>query len=349
MKKFKMMMVCVLSLSFSCFLQAEDPPANEEIKPTPSVELPKEQKIFIDKLVSEYNLDAKKLTQWLAMAEKKQSIIDAMNRPAEGVMTWKRYRKTFITEKRLNEGLVFWKKYEKEIQRAEDTYGVPAEMIVAIIGVETYYGRIKGNYRIIDALYTLGFHFPRREKFFRSELGHFFRLAEEQKWQIETRKGSYAGAMGYGQFMPSSYISYAVDFDNDGFKDLIDNPVDAIGSVANYFKKHGWKTGEEIVGRARLSNWSAAKLSGRSTKLRHTVAELAEKGVIPAKALAKDEKVSLMTFDQVDRKEYWLGLHNFYVISRYNHSHMYSLAAYQLSQQLKQAFKATNNVKEKSL
>ncbi len=318
-------------------------------KTTPSISAD-EQK-FVDKMVEKYQLDAVKMTQWIAMAEKKQSIIDAMNRPAEGVLSWKKYSKIFLTERRLKEGLEFWKKYQKDIERAEKKYGVPSEIIVSIIGVETSYGRIKGSYRVLDALYTLGFHYPKRAKFFKSELGHFFRLTEQQGWQPETRIGSYAGAMGYGQFMPSSYISYAVDFDNDGNTDLINNPVDAIGSVANYFKRHGWKKDQEVVVRARLTKWQAAKLSGKSTKTKQLFSDLKNNGVVTSTPIDDDTKVSLMTFDQESKKEYYVGLHNFYVISRYNNSRMYSLAAYQLSQQLKKSFKAkteTNTVLEAS-
>jgi len=300
--------------------------------------LPPEEQKFVIEMAVKHALDATKITQWLEMAETKQSIIDAMDRPAEGVLSWKKYSKIFLTDKRLKEGLVFWKKYHEDIARAEKTYGVPAEMIVAIIGVETFYGRIKGNYRVLDALYTLAFHYPKRAKFFRSELGLFFRLTVQQGWQPETRIGSYAGAMGYGQFMPSSYLSYGVDFDNDGSTDLANNPIDAIGSVAHYFKKHGWRTGEDVIFRARLTNWKASKLSGSSTKLKYQFGELKNNGVVTSAKIPATSKVSLMTFDQESRKEYWLGLHNFYVISRYNHSHMYSMAAYQLSQQLKKHY-----------
>jgi len=304
------------------------------------VKISADEQEFVDSMVEKYQLDATKMTQWIAMAETKQTIIDAMNRPAEGSLSWTQYSKIFLTKKRLSEGVEFWKKYQKELARAEKTYGVPAEMIVAIIGVETFYGKIKGNYRVLDALYTLGFHYPRRAKFFKSELGHFFRLTEQQNWQPETRIGSYAGAMGYGQFMPSSYISYAVDFDNDGAKDLINNPVDAIGSVAYYFKRYGWKKDQDVIVRARLTNWQASKLSGRSTKTKFTISSLKEKGVVTSSKIAADTKVSLLTFEHESKNEYWMGLHNFYVISRYNRSHMYSMAAYQLSQQLKKAYKA---------
>jgi membrane-bound lytic murein transglycosylase B len=303
------------------------------------VNISEDEQKFVETMVEKYQLDSTKMTNWIAMAETKQSIIDAMNRPAEGVLSWAKYSKIFLTKRRLKEGLEFWRKYQKELTRAEQIYGVPAEMIVAIIGVETFYGRIKGNYRVLDALYTLGFHFPKRAKFFKSELGHFFRLTEQQGWQPESRIGSYAGAMGYGQFMPSSYISYAVDFDNDGATDLINNPVDAIGSVANYFKRHGWKKDQDVIFRVHLANWKAAKFSGRSTKTKYSFAELKQKGVVSSAKIAADTKVSLMTFDQESKKEYWMGLHNFYVISRYNHSHMYSLVTYKLSQQLKQAYK----------
>jgi len=314
-------------------------PKIAEIDHTTSIKISADEQKFVDNMVEKYQLDAQKMTQWIAMAETKQSIIDAMNRPAEGVLSWTKYSKIFLTERRLKEGLEFWKTYQEELTRAEQTYGVPAEMIVSIIGVETSYGRIKGSYRVLDALYTLGFHYPKRGKFFKSELGHFFRLSEQHNWQPETRIGSYAGAMGYGQFMPSSYISYAVDFDDDGTTDLINNPVDAIGSVAHYFKRHGWKKDQEVVIRARITNWKASKLAGRSTKTKYTVAGLKQKGVVTSANIAVDTKVSLMSFDHETKNEYWMGLQNFYVISRYNRSHMYSMAVHQLSQQLKKAYK----------
>lgn len=297
-----------------------------------------QQQIFIDNLITKYQLDGSNIKKWLNEARKKQSIIDAMNRPAEGVLSWKKYRKIFMTKKRLDQGIKFWQKYEPDLVRAEKEYGVPAEMIVSIIGIETFYGRIKGNYRVLDALYTLAFHYPKRGKFFRSELGHFFRLTQQQQWQPDSKIGSYAGAMGYGQFMPSSYLSYGVDFDHDGKIDLIDNPVDAIGSVANYFKKHGWVTGGKVVTRAHLINWQASKKAGRSTRLNYKYKDLQQSGVVTKDKLSDDTKVSLMIFDQETQKEYWVGLKNFYVISRYNRSHMYSLVAFQLSQKLKKKF-----------
>ncbi len=296
------------------------------------------QQIFIDNLVTKYRLDGAQIKKWLNEARKKQSIINAMNRPAEGVLSWKKYRKIFMTKKRVHQGIEFWKKYKSDLDRAEKKYGVPAEMIVSIIGIETFYGRIKGNYRVLDALYTLAFHYPKRGKFFRSELGQFFRLTQQQQWQPDSKIGSYAGAMGYGQFMPSSYLAYGVDFDNDGKVDLIDNPVDAIGSVANYFKKHGWVTGDKVVSRAHLINWQASKKAGRSTRLNYKYKDLRQSGVVTKDKLSDNTEVSLMVFDQETHKEYWMGLKNFYVISRYNRSHMYSMVAYQLSQKLKKKF-----------
>ncbi len=297
-----------------------------------------QQQIFINDLVTKYQLDGSLLKKWLNQARKKQSIIDAMNRPAEGVLSWKKYRQIFMTQKRLDQGIRFWKKYRTELERAEKEYGVPAEMIVAIIGIESFYGRIKGHYRVLDALYTLAFHYPKRGKFFRSELAHFFQLTQQQQWQPESKIGSYAGAMGYGQFMPGSYLSYGVDFDNDGKIDLIDNPIDAIGSVANYFKKHGWIKGGSVATQVHLTHWQAAKKAGRSTRPKYTYRDLINTGVVSTDKLKEDTKVSLMVFDQETKKEYWIGLKNFYVISRYNHSHMYSMVAYQLSQKLKKKF-----------
>lgn len=305
-----------------------------------------DQAEFITQLVEKKGFGVEQLQQWLAKAKKQQSIIDAMNRPAEG-KAWHQYRPIFLTNKRTNQGVDFWKKYEKQLQQAEEEFQVPANIIVAIIGVETFYGRIKGSYRVLDALYTLGFHYPKRGKFFRNELAEYFTLAKQQQWQPELAKGSYAGAMGYGQFIPSSYLAYAVDFDKDGKVDLINNPVDAIGSVANYFSKHGWKMGEPVIVKASISNWETTRLAGRSTKLKYSVAELAKKGVTLEEKLADNTQISLLKFEQKDKNEYRVGLNNFYVISRYNRSPMYSLAVHQLSQKIKEAFSKNKLIAQK--
>jgi len=300
--------------------------------------LPQQQQIFISKVSKKYKIDKTILEGWLHKAQKKDSIIDAMNHPAEHVLSWKKYRKIFMTKKRVHQGVEFWNKHKVALDKAQKKYGVPAEMIVAIIGVETYYGKIKGSYKVLDALYTLAFYYPKRATFFQQQLAYFFALSKQQQWQPETKIGSYAGAMGYGQFMPGSYLSYGVDFNKDGHIDLIDNPLDAIGSVANYFKRHGWNPGKEVLIKAHLMNWQASKLSGTNPKPLYSLKKFRDSGVIFHSDIKTNTKGSLLVFDQETRKDYWIGLKNFYVISRYNHSHMYSLAAYQLSQQIKKYY-----------
>jgi len=203
--------------------------------------------IFIDKTAKQYQLDADKIRTILKQAQHQQSIIDAMNKPAEKVLEWYQYRPIFITEKRVKEGVEFWQKHADVLQQVSEQTKVPAHIIVAIIGVETYYGRIKGNHKVLDALYTLAFDYPKRSAFFTKELAHFLKLSADGHVSALDALGSYAGAMGYGQFMPSSYRSYAVDYEQDGVIDLLNNPHDAIASVANYLAKHGWQKDQTIV------------------------------------------------------------------------------------------------------
>ena len=205
------------------------------------------------------------------------------------------------------------------------------EVIVAIIGVETSYGRNKGNYRVIDALATLSFDYPKRSVFFTKQLENFLLLCVEQNQDPLTLKGSYAGAMGYGQFIPSSYRSYAVDFDGDGFSDIWNNKTDAIGSVANYFSRHGWKVGEEVIVPASFSKGYDSSLVNK-LKLNKTIGELGVLGFSPAQILPTEFKALPVLLKGMNGEEFWLGLHNFYVITRYNHSHLYAMAVHELSQ-----------------
>ena len=232
--------------------------------------------------------------------------------------------------------MAFYREHRATLERAERETGVPAEIIVAIIGVETYYGRIAGSYRVIDALSTLAFDYPRRSEFFTSELKHYLILTRDQGMDPLVLKGSYAGAMGYGQFMPSSYRSYAIDFDGDEKADIWNNPVDAIGSVANYFKAHGWNPGGEVVVAARAEGEVPEEMMSRGRKLkpRFTVAEFAAAGLVPTTATDPAAEAIGIEFELADGMEYWLGLHNFYVITRYNHSAMYAMSVYQLSQRI---------------
>ncbi len=295
---------------------------------------------FVDKMVDKHSFDRDWVVGILKQAEKKQSIIDAMERPAESVMTWERYRKIFIQESRVKQGVQFWREHADTLARAEKEFGVPAEMIVGIIGVETRYGRNKGSYRVVDALATLGFDFPRRSTFFLGQLEEYLLMVREQDFAPLSFKGSYAGAMGYGQFIPSSYRAYAVDFDDDGQADIVNNPVDAIGSVANYFARHGWRMGEPVVSPAVLSEPVDESLFNAGLKPVRTLAELKLGGISSAQKLDLGQKATAMKLEGAGGDEHWIGLQNFYVITRYNHSSMYALAAHQLSQQVAEHYRS---------
>jgi peptidoglycan lytic transglycosylase B len=290
-----------------------------------------EAKVFANRMVSEHGFDRAEVEALLVEATKKQSIIDAMTRPAERVKPWKDYRKIFIQEKRIEQGVNFWLENRDALKRASKEYGVAPEVIVAIIGVETFYGRIKGSYRVIDALATLSFDYPKRSAFFTKQLEQFLLLAREQNQAPLSLTGSYAGAMGYGQFIPSSYRSYAVDFDGDGFADIWNNTTDAIGSVANYFSKHGWQPGKNVVSRAHAKEgYDTTWLN--QLKLEKTLDELAVMGFTPIKPLPGNLKALPMLLNGKQGEEFWLGLKNFYVITRYNHSRLYAMAVHDLSQ-----------------
>jgi membrane-bound lytic murein transglycosylase B len=214
-----------------------------------------EVQTFVGELVTAEGFSRAELLDVFREAKFQQSIVDAISKPAEKVLTWKEYQDIFLTEKRVEEGARFMSEHGATLARAEQAFGVPAAIVAAIIGVETMYGRYRGNYRVIDALSTLAFDYPPRAKFFRGELKQFLLLAREEKQSATEAKGSYAGAMGYGQFIPSSYRAYAIDFDGDGLRDIWQNPTDAIGSVANYLAKHGWVEGGsgDDSGKGRIS------------------------------------------------------------------------------------------------
>jgi membrane-bound lytic murein transglycosylase B len=288
---------------------------------------------FIDRMVATHQMDADKLKQWFAKAERQQKIIDSMNRPAEA-LPWHKYRNIFIRENRIQAAVDFWNKYQTELMRAEATFQVPASIIVGIIGVETFYGRIQGNIRVWDALYTLGFHYPKRGRFFRGELEQFLLLCQEQNWDVLEPKGSYAGAMGMGQFIPTSYRHYAVDFDGDGKIDLFNNPVDAIGSVANYFRKHKWRWGEPVAYRITQMGENPESLLANNLKPSYTAQLIRSKGFVWAVDTIDEQVAALYPFEQPEGQEYWIGFDNFYVITRYNRSPLYAMAVYQFSQEV---------------
>lgn len=303
--------------------------------PVPELD-PVEREAFITELVEQHGFDRTEVEQGLAQAQFNQAVFEAIQRPWEA-KPWYQYYPIFLTERRLEAGLKFWQQHQQTLERAEQTYGVPAHIIVAIIGVETFYGSYKGNYKVLDALYTLGFHYPPRAKFFRSELREYFLMTREEQLPLGELQGSYAGAMGYGQFISSSYRHYAVDFDGDGVRDLLNNPVDAIGSVANYFAKHGWQRGQPVT-LELAPNPAHAALVTSGLKYQQSVQQLLDSGLqLPTDhGLDSTASAKVFAFEQADGVDHWLGLHNFYVITRYNHSPLYAMVVHQFSQQLKQ-------------
>lgn len=290
--------------------------------------------VVIDELIAEENFTRGELEELLGAAQRKDSILEAIARPAEKTKAWNEYRQIFVTDTRTRQGVEFYNAYAASLQRAEREFGVPAEIIVAIIGVETRYGRNKGSYRVIDALSTLAFDYPQRSAFFTKELKHFLILSRDQALPAAELLGSYAGAMGYGQFMPSSYRSYAVDFDGDGVVDIWNNPVDAIGSVANYFSRHGWRPGDAVVSRARVESGYQSELVNAGLKPKMTVSDFASGEISSLQPLPGESLATVMEFEGAAGTEYWMGLHNFYVITRYNHSAMYAMSVFQLSQEI---------------
>ncbi len=291
---------------------------------------------LIDEMVTKEGFERAPLEALFAGAHRKDSILEAIARPAEKTKPWHEYRKIFVTEDRTQQGVEFVKRYGAELRRAEREYGVPVEIIAAIIGVETRYGRHTGRYRVIDALSTLAFDYPPRSPFFSGELHAYLLMTREQSLPPAELKGSYAGAMGYGQFIPSSYRAYAVDFDHDGVTDIIGNPVDAIGSVANYFKQHQWRPGLPVVASAEISEGYRAEWANDGLKPRRSLSEFNAAGIRSTQPMAPETPATLMAFEGEDGPEYWLGWHNFYVITRYNHSAMYAMSVFQLSEAIGQ-------------
>lgn len=300
-------------------------------------------KQFINDLSAKHQFDKAQLINWFDQTELQPKIIEAITRPAEKKLKWHEYRKIFVKPNRIEKGVAFWQKHEETLQRAEKEFGVPAHIITAIIGVETRYGEYTGKHRVMDALTTLGFDYPKRAKFFKSELEQYLLLVHEEDIDPFSIKGSYAGAMGIPQFISSSYRHYAIDFDGDGKRDLWHNPIDAIGSVANYFKKHGWQNGQQVVLAAEISGNNFAAVVNKGYKPHATTAELKAKGITKTTSehLPLSKNVALIELEQQDHKDYWLVFNNFYAITRYNHSPLYAMAVYQLSLEIKKAYDAS--------
>lgn len=315
--------VSLLFVSSSCLAQPRESYADRA-----------DVRAFVKELAAEESFKEHELLSVFRLAEFKPKIIAAISRPAEKTLTWSEYQDIFLTQGRTEGGVKFMHQNKEALIAAYEVYGVPPVIVTAIIGVETMYGRITGGYRVLDALATLSFDYPPRSKFFRQELKELILLAREERQMITELMGSYAGAMGLGQFIPSSYRRYAIDFDEDGSRDIWTNPTDAIGSVANYLHIHGWKKDEPITVEVEAAD-VPARVFNKSLKPSLTIAELRELGLPDPLMLGGDEMVSPMKLSGKKGSEYWLGLHNFYVITRYNHSKLYAMAVFQLSEDLR--------------
>ena len=286
-------------------------------------------------LVEEHNFSAEEIKLIIGQAEKQQKIIDSMNSPAEFTWTWDRYRKLFIEPKRIKNGKLFIKKNLETLERAEAHFCVPKEVITAILGVETRYGKIMGSYRVLDALSTLSFDYPRRSNFFSQELINLLLLARENNLDIFKLKGSYAGAMGYGQFIPSSYRAYAVDFDNDGSVDLLNSVEDAIGSIGNYLYQHGWKSNYPIIWEVNNSfeGFNPDSVNNVRKKVNFDRKTMSPKNAIDFNFEELNTDVLLLSYETDKSTNYFVGTRNFIAITKYNVSHFYAKAVYDLAQE----------------
>jgi len=287
---------------------------------------------FINEMVVKHQFKHDELVQVFEEAQHRQDVIDAMNKPST-LKPWLEYRAAFLNPKRIDGGIKFLQKHADALDRAEKLYGVPREIIVAIIGVETLYGRHAGTYRTLDALTTLSFDYPRRVDFFRNELEQYLLLVREQGFDMLSIRASYAGAMGIPQFMPSSYRKNAVDFNGDGKVDLLADEEDAIGSVANYLRQYGWKPGEPVAVRATVGDVARPNDVGAARSL----VAWGELGVTPQKNIGEGFYAYLLDFTLPDGKEYWFGFNNFAVITTYNNSTFYAMSVYQLAAELRQS------------
>ncbi|BCG65085.1 MAG: membrane-bound lytic murein transglycosylase B [Methyloprofundus sp.] len=300
---------------------------------------------FISKMVTGHQFERTELEQLFKSVTFKPKIIAAMTRPAEG-MPWYKYRKIFLQDKRIKGGVKFWQDNKASLTAMQQQYGLPAEIMVAIIGVETLYGARTGGYKVINALATLGFEYPKRSKFFLSELEHFLLLCREEKMNPLEPVGSYAGAMGMPQFMPSSYRHYAADFEGNGKRDIWHNPADSIASVANYFAKHHWQPKQDIAFPVMATGVQYKLALTKGLKPDFSAAQLRAMQVKLPTEMLNNQPLKLLSFTQEKGHDLWVGLDNFYVITRYNHSKLYAMAVFQLSEAIRKQYIASTNAKD---
>jgi membrane-bound lytic murein transglycosylase B len=294
---------------------------------------------FIDEMVTRHGFDRTEVTRTLYQAEYRKPIIEAMSRPAEKRLNWTEYRQIFLTPSRIEGGVEFWREHTDALNDAAQQFGVPPEIIVAILGVETRYGGFTGGHRVLDALHTLGFHYPRRGSFFREQLSHFLRFAREEGIDATYPTGSYAGAMGMPQFMPDSFRIYAIDFDGDGRRDIWENPRDVIGSVANYFVEKGkWQAGQPVTAPAEGVNGTHRGFVEAGARPALDPEDLLQAGIRSPVLDNGAGKVSLIALETDDGEEHWVARDNFYAIMRYNPRSKYAMAVFQLSEAIRERY-----------
>jgi membrane-bound lytic murein transglycosylase B len=294
---------------------------------------------FVDDLAQRHGFAKAELKRVFAKAQRVDPILEAIARPAERIRGWEEYRALLLTERRVAEGLEFWKKQRRSLERAERKYGVAPEYVVAIIGVETFYGRNTGSWRVVDALTTLAFDYPPRAGFFRSELENYLLMVRDAGWDVFAVRGSYAGAIGIPQFMPSSARRYAVDFDGNGKIDLQKSRPDAIGSVANFLKVHGWQRDADVVVEARVEGEAWRAFTDPRFEPRHSFTELRQAGIAFDSPQPPGAEATLVELGNLERpSEFRVGLRNFYVITRYNRSALYAAAVADLARELRKSY-----------
>lgn len=300
---------------------------------------------FIERMAAEHAFERAEVESILAGATIEQDILRAISRPAERVVPWYEYRSIFLTAARIDAGVAFWRANAELVESTARTHGVEPELLLAIVGVESLFGQRMGRYRVLDALSTLAFAYPPRATFFASELEAFLLMSREEGPQVLDALGSYAGAMGAGQFIPSSFRAYAVDADADGRRDLWSSWADILGSVANYFAEHGWREGERIVVEATKGpDWTGPE-PGQGLDLDETVGSLEQQGYVLAAELPAPTPAMAFALERdASSAEYWVGFHNFRVITRYNRSVKYALAAHQLSLAIREAYERPTQV-----
>ena len=294
---------------------------------------------LMDELVIEHGFDEQYINSIFAKVNYLPNLIDSISKPAEKIKTWPEYRAIFITPARIAAGVIFATKHQALLNKASKETGVPVAILLGILGVETSFGRILGRYKVIDSLYTLTVGYPPRSAFFRQQLINLFYLVREQNIDIGAVKGSYAGAMGAPQFIPSSYRTFAVDGDSDGLIDLFDNWDDIVMSVANYLQVNGWQNQENILVTANLADSLIKEYASKGLKPQFTIAELKEAGLNFSTTLSEESRAQVIELEGNDAKESYIGFHNFFVITTYNRNVMYALSVYLLGKNIEPTIK----------